>query len=320
MKKLITPFATKWYLVISLFFVLFFLFLFSVLYESELKKIPVFFSTNSTQSGPTLRADPTPFPSISAGGILSVLISEKNVPTILAQRNATTTFPVASLTKLMTAIIVKETFDLDSTITISTTAESQALTSGQVLAGESYSVRSLFLPLLVESSNDVAYALAENSPRGYADFIVEMNSKATSIGMKATHFSNPHGLDPKNEMPDPNYATPEDLVTLSRYIMDTHLDIFAITTASTSRLIPSAGKPIKILNSTNVLLSMPPDTLPVEILGGKTGETPRAKQALILITRAPHHKSYIISIILRSDDRFGDMISLVKWVADSYNW
>lgn len=102
--------------------------------------------------------------------------------------------------------------------------------------------------------------------------------------------------------------------------MENHPEIFTIGTASTSQFSPITGIPVKTIHSTNAILRMPAGALPVEILGGKTGETPQATQALLLVTRAPSREGYIVSVVLQSRARFADMISLVKWVTDSYNW
>lgn len=104
--------------------------------------------------------------------------------------------PIASLTKLVTADIALDTLALEASTTLSWRAVATEGRAGRLRVGEDMSVRELLFPLLIESSNDAAEALAEYS--GRAEFIEAMNAQANRLGMYSTTFVDPSGLSPKN--------------------------------------------------------------------------------------------------------------------------
>ena len=120
----------------------------------------------------------------------------------------------ASITKLMTALLVAENCNLDDTVTFSSTAttnlESGAVSIGMT-EGDTLSVRQCLYALLLKSANEVGNALAEHVAGSNAAFAEKMNAKAASLGCTNTHFANPHGLN------DPNhYTTPHDMALIAR--------------------------------------------------------------------------------------------------------
>ena len=132
--------------------------------------------------------------------------------TLIASKNAFVQHAQASTTKLMTAILLLESGQIDSTTKISPYAASTPYGSGRLAAGDVYSNRDLLYAMLVPSSNDAATAVAESIGGSEAGFVNMMNAKAAQMGFKDTHFRNAHGLDA-----DGHYTTALELAQLTAY-------------------------------------------------------------------------------------------------------
>jgi D-alanyl-D-alanine carboxypeptidase len=121
----------------------------------------------------------------------------------------------------MTAVIADETLNLNEETQISNFAVSTYGRQGKLLVGETYTIEELLYPLLLESSNDAAEAIAEHKDR--KRFIASMNGKAEALNLKSTYFDDPSGLS------DNNVSTSEDLFKLIQYINKYRSHIFDIT-------------------------------------------------------------------------------------------
>jgi D-alanyl-D-alanine carboxypeptidase len=141
---------------------------------------------------------------------LSYLVADLDSGKVLLSQNINQQLPIASITKLMTAIVADETLGLDTRTTITKDAINTYGTQGELRKGETYSVLELFYPLLLESSNDAAEALAYTKNR--TSFITNMNGKAKSIGLLNTNFDDASGLSSNN------ISTVTDLFRLTQYI------------------------------------------------------------------------------------------------------
>ena len=225
---------------------------------------------------------------------------------ILFSQNQQEKLPIASLTKLMTGLIVLEHYDLDQEITINEAAMSQEGEQGNLKLGEVLTVRALLRIMLMESSNRAAYALAES--RGVPEFLGLMNVKAQELGLANTFFQDVTGLG------DSSYSTAHDLVRLTEYLFDNHSLFKEVISFKEYDLYLPDGTFHHTLVSTNELLGQ--DT----IIGGKTGFTNIAKGCFIVIQKNPGNNHYIISVVLGSDDRFSQMQYLIDWVGDAYEW
>lgn len=256
---------------------------------------------------------------IEAKSAVSVLLRNNRKEKMLFKKNTNEELPIASLTKLMTALIVLENYDLEKEISITKEAISQEGTSGQLSSGRVYSVGYLLYPLLMESSNDAAFALA-NSYEGMdlPSFIQLMNSRAETLESTNTYFFNPSGLEPdedKNTM-NLNYSTAEDLVKLTKELLK-NPEIWQILGTPTYSLY---GPELK---NTNDLLFDNSITWKNEIIGGKTGYTEKAGGCIVLVLKAPENKGYLINIVLgteNNNERFNQMKKLVEWVNSAYQW
>lgn len=239
---------------------------------------------------------------------------------ILFQKNPDRALPVASLTKLMTAYIAANSYELADSFTISEEAVSKEEDFGQLRAGETLRVGDLLWILLMESSNDAAWVLAENfsleNKRGVDAFVEKMNNEAARLGMMNTFFSNPSGVDPDSPEEKITRSSARDLAILVTHLLQEQPLLLKILGTQEIDLYAGKGEIHHTLqNTTNGFASDIP-----RFLGAKTGFTPLAKQNLLLIQENPWGNGYIVYVLLGSNDRFGEMEKLVGWVDKAWRW
>ena len=246
---------------------------------------------------------------IGAKSAISVLVKENGSEKILFEKDIDQRLPIASLTKLITASVVLENYDLNKEIEISQGAVDQPEELGQLTVGMVLSVRELLYPLLIESSNDAAYALVyDYNEMTEKDFIGLMNLTAINLGLSNNNFTNPSGLDPKDPKALINYSTTKELSKLIKYLLRKPL-IWEILSIQKHNFYG-----VELINTNELLGEIS------GIIGGKTGETPEAKDCFVLVLKAPNNNGHLINIILGSDDRFGEMRKLVTWARRAYQW
>ena len=248
---------------------------------------------------------------LESNNFLSVFIKDDK-EILLSEKKADEVIAIASLTKLMTAIIVLENYNLDDLIQISASAIATYGDAGNLQIGEIMTIRDLLYITLIESSNDGAEALAEKM--GVSTFVYKMNEKATSLGMNNTWFINPSGLDEGNLY---NFSTVNDLKKMVVYILENHSLIAEILSLPEKELTSHSGISRTIRN-TNVLLEESD-----AYLWGKTGYTDRANGCLILILNnfsINNNQGYVINIIAGADDKFGEARKLEQWLKESFIW
>lgn len=227
----------------------------------------------------------------------------------LFSKNARTQMPIASLTKIMTAIMVIERLDPSDVVTvplevIRVDGEKQTL-----YRGERISVLSLLKMLLIESSNDAAFALGHHFQGQTGEDLIEaMNEKAAFLHMTETKFADPAGLS------DEGYSTAEDLIKLIRHSLRREL-MWNIMSEKSTVVTSVDGKIEHKLENTNQLLGVIPN-----VAGGKTGYTDVALGALVLVVDIPGKNDKIVSIVLGSRERFNDSSKLIDWAKSSYRW
>ena len=134
---------------------------------------------------------------------------------VLYEKSADTRSLIASTTKIMTALVVLESCDLDARVRVPESACGIEGSSVYLRPGEVLSVRELLLGLMLHSGNDAAMALALYCGGTCEAFVCRMNEKAEKLGLRSTHFANPHGLDDEQ-----NYSTARDLASLAAYALE----------------------------------------------------------------------------------------------------
>lgn len=252
---------------------------------------------------------PTPLPDIpdlvlSAEG---ALVRARDSGISLYEKNTSKLLPIASLTKLLTAIVVWEKSSPEETLVIESQDTKVAPNKLDLRPGDEMRVIDLLGAMLVTSANDATLALARHTAGSVEKFVALMNSRARDLGMKSSGFSNPIGFD------DPNhYSTVQDLSLLLEEFAR-HPELVEITRMVEGNITSVDGQHHYPLLTTNRLLLTYP-----EILGGKTGYTTEAKGNLILLVD-PEDVQYSI-IILGSQNREGDAEAIFRWVEENFVW
>ncbi len=226
---------------------------------------------------------------------------------ILFKKNETKTLPIASLSKLMTALVVLENYNLQQQVTITNEDILQEGQQGDLKVGQILSVKNLLYITLIESSNDAAFALS--SIAGQDKFIALMNAEANNLGLLSTHFTDSSGLDAGS------YSTVKDLVQLVEHLLNKYPLIRQIISLKEYDLYLDDGQLHHKLINTNKLLGEIP-----EVIGGKTGFTNYAKGTFLVVEKSPDGENYLIHIILGSEDRLEEMKKIINWLHIAYKW
>ena len=237
-------------------------------------------------------------------GAEQYLVADVKNGTVLTSQGAGVEAPIASITKLMTALVATEYINLDKKISVPREALVHTAVP-RLKAGQNVRAYDLLFLLLQESSNEAAETLAAS--RGRDQFVEYMNQKAKAINLQHTHFNDPSGAEN-------DFSTPEDLFTLLRYVYDNRRFVFDITTGE---LTDSAyGKPtFRGVNNFNVIKNAP-----AALLGGKVGQTNEAGEtyAGIFAIDIGEQTRQIAVIVLGSKDVQTDVKKLLQFVKTSY--
>lgn len=219
---------------------------------------------------------------------------------ILSARNADLELPQASTTKLMTALVAAEAGNLDRLVTIST-ASSEVEGSSMILqAGEQRTIRELLQGLLLVSGNDAAHALAEAVAGSPEAFVARMNDKARDLGLRHTHYANPHGL------PDPmHHSSARDLALIARAALANPV----VAGIAATKVIDLPGNGLvrhrRLINHNKLLGKFP------GAWGGKTGYTSVAGRCFVGSARRDGR--YVIEAILDSPRLWVDAANLLNF-------
>jgi len=248
-----------------------------------------------------VRTSTTPLSNLTAK---SVFIFDLDSKVQLFEKNSQNKLPPASLTKLMTALVVLENCNVNSVVTVGKVAKNGSVMG--LLEGEKITVEALLYGLLLPSGNDAAYELAKSCLGSVEYFVYSMNNKAQNLGMKDTHFTNPAGFD------DPNhYSSAQDLAILAQESLKNET-ISKIIKTRVINVTDISGRIEHKLVNLNELLNNP------EVLGIKTGKTEASGENLILARRKNGHT--IVVIILGSQNRFAEGKIISDWVFNNFKW
>lgn len=230
----------------------------------------------------------------------AVLMYDVDADRVLMARNENLALPPASLTKLLTALLIFEQGNLDAPVQI----QQADLIGGAAMglqAGEILTVEQLLWGLLIPSGNDAAMALARHSAGTVDVFVQRMNIRAAELGLEQTHFANPHGLDAPEHT-----SSAADLLAIAK--RDLEFPLFREIVATRSTTV--AGH---LLNNTNRLLGNFPGAD-----GIKTGTTDAAGQCLVASITQDGHR--VIIVVLGSTDRYADVRAIYAKYEQNYGW
>jgi serine-type D-Ala-D-Ala carboxypeptidase (penicillin-binding protein 5/6) len=237
----------------------------------------------------------------------SILVYDLSNDKTIYERAPSERLPMASLAKIMTAVIALENKKEDDKYIVR--AESLVGENSMGLTpGEELSLDDLLHGLLLVSGNDAAETLASNHRTGRDGFIKDMNQKAASLGLSNTKFNNPSGLEDGYEQ----YTTAYDLLVITRYALENHPEFKKIV-ATSEHVIPlnSNHSGYHLYNETNLL------TTYEGVRGVKTGYTASAGLCLVTYLENGDHK--IVAILLNSTNRREEMRALLDYALKSYN-
>jgi len=235
------------------------------------------------------------------------IVYDANADVVLASWNANDQAPMASVTKVMTAMIVIDNADLGDIVTVPGFAANTRGSTAGLVAGEKLSVGDLLIAMLVRSGNDAALTLANHVGGGSTDaFVAKMNVRAQQLGMVNTLFANPNGLDDER-----HYSTARDLLTLIIASQE-YPDVERLARIKIVSMPPDPTGKARLFTNTNKLLGTYPGNI-----GLKTGDTPWADKVLLGVTERAGRRIY--SVVMHSDDHFADTRALVEWAFSTYS-
>lgn len=226
---------------------------------------------------------------------------ESHTKRVMYEKSAHEQRPVASISKIMTAIIAIENAPLDEYVTISKYAARQIGSSLYLKVGEEVTFRDLIYGLMLRSGNDAAYAIAEYIGNGDIDYFVYlMNEKAKALGLKKSVFGNPSGLDELSQ----NLSTAYDMALITKYAMDNPI-FREINNTSTYRATTKAGS-VYVWHNKHRLINHYDF-----IIGGKTGYTKLAKRTLVSVGNKSGLE--LIVVTLNSGNDWNDHLQLFNY-------
>ncbi|MEM5598882.1 D-alanyl-D-alanine carboxypeptidase family protein [Niallia circulans] len=237
----------------------------------------------------------------------SAILMEQDSGRVIFEKDAHTKRRIASITKIMTALLAVESGKLEDTVTVSSNAIRTEGSSIYLQEGEKIKLEDLVYGLMLRSGNDAAVAIAETVGGSLDGFVYLMNQKAEEIGMKNTHFANPHGLDDHED----HYSTAYDMALLTRYAMnnDTYKKIAG---TKSYRSESTNNEWDRFWRNKNKLLT----SLYEHSTGGKTGYTKRAKRTLV--STAEKDGVEYIAVTLNDPDDWDDHINMFETAFKTY--
>ncbi len=235
----------------------------------------------------------------------AAVLLEQSTGTVLAGKNETRKLPMASTTKIMTAIVALEHGNLDDVVTVSKAAAYTEGSSMYLHVGEQLPLESLIYGLMLNSGNDAAIAIAEHISGSVSAFAALMNETAKKIGAKDTSFQNPNGLDAEG-----HYTTAYDLALITRYGMKN--ERFRQIVQAKTKTVDLDGKPNgRVLVNHNKMLKFYPGCD-----GVKTGFT--KKSGRCLVSSATRDGMQLIAVTLHAPDDWNDHTHLLNYGFDTY--
>lgn len=253
---------------------------------------------------------------LKAKSAISVLLKPNGDKETIFSFNSSEKLPIASLTKLMSAYVLLNNLDLTKEITVLNTSLLNKGTHSGFYEGQTFRAKDMLYTSMIESSNDGITVLTQ--PFGQNSFVDLMNMEAKYIGMDNTKFFNPTGLDPDNYKESLNYSTAVDLAKLAEKIFQNPIASEMLSLKEFDLYDVNGIFSHKSITTNNILL-YPGALKGLEIIGGKTGETPVAKGCLMLAVKN-HRNEIIINVILGADNRFAEMEKLVNWANSLANY
>ena len=233
----------------------------------------------------------------------SAVIYEPEGKNYIYEKNAEERLPMASTTKIMTALVVIEKCEPDEIVVIGPESVGIEGSSAYLREGDEYEVKELLYALLLQSANDAATALAYYTAGGIDEFSEFMNSKAKDLGLSNTHFTNPHGLDDKD-----HYTTAFDLAIMSAKLLENETLREIVSTYKKTFTYNERTR--TYINHNKLLRSYD------GCIGIKTGFTKRSGRCLV--SAAERDGLKFITVTLNAPSDWSDHTALFDFAFDSF--
>ena len=243
---------------------------------------------------------PHQFPPWRVAPAHGILLKELNSGRVLYEHDAGKRMSPASLTKIMSALVILERGQLDDFVTISPNAARAHKTHLRMKSGQVFRLEDLLKAMLIMSANDACLAAVEHVGGDEAQFVAIMNTKAAALGLADTHFNDACGFD----NPD-HYSTAEDLAALSVIALDQPI-FRQLVREERAIITPVNGHHAYVLHNTNRLLGRIPG-----VEGIKTGFTSKAGRCLI--AKVSQNGSDLLLVILNSKRRWNTATNLITY-------
>jgi D-alanyl-D-alanine carboxypeptidase (penicillin-binding protein 5/6) len=228
-----------------------------------------------------------------------ILLKDLTTGQTLFEQHADQPMPPASLTKIMSAIVILEEGDLEDPVTVSRRAAAARGTRLRLKPGQVLPLRGLLEAMLIRSANDACVAAAEHVGGDEGAFVAKMNATAEAIGLTRTRFRNACGFDM-----DDHYSTAEDLAKLTGYAMAN--DTFAAIVREPAAVIQTVNqRKTFIARTTNRLLNVMDGAV-----GVKTGYTRKAGRCLITVVRRADKE--LLLVLLNSRQRWRTARAMIE--------
>jgi D-alanyl-D-alanine carboxypeptidase (penicillin-binding protein 5/6) len=271
--------------------------------------VPVDTRGNDNEYNEAYLVSPIPEKALNYQGISSsssaALFVDVASGEILFEKNKDKRLPMASTTKLMTALVAVSETEPSDLVTVPAYKTLPLDTTMGVSTGDKLRVSELLHGLLIESGADAALALSNHIGGTEERFVAMMNERAAKLGLTDTQFTNSIGHDENG-----HYSTATDLVKLSRIVLSNPL-IAEIVAKPTYTATSESGKKY-YLSNTNILLGGN------TFVGVKTGTTYAAGQCLISLYKEGEKE--IIGVVLGSSDRFYETKGIIDWTKRNFTW
>jgi len=239
-------------------------------------------------------------------GASSALSYDINSGLLLAEKNIDQRRPIASINKLMTALVIMQSHKPNEIVKVGKLPElgpyDQKIGTSE---GEEFELSELLRATLIQSANDAANALAVYDSGSIEKFAQKMNTQAESWGLKNSKFANASGLEGGDD-----YSSARDVLTMGMILYHSPVFRDIISTGSQS-IYNQAGKKYQI-STTNKILGQN------GVVGMKTGYTLKAGECLITIASRNGHS--IATVVLDSPDRFQESKNMIDWSFSKYIW
>jgi len=232
-------------------------------------------------------------------------IADPKTGYVFFEKNSQERLPMASTTKLVTAIIVLEKLDPNQTLEVTKVQNRPLDVLMGLSVGDKLKTSELLHGLLIESAADAARTLASNASGSEEEFVADMNEFTQKFNLKDTQFTNAVGYDDTS-----HYSSAEDLYKIAKIALLNPM-ISEIVAKISYTAHSEQGKPY-YLDNTNKLLSNP------HYHGIKTGTTFAANECLISLYK--YDDKEMISVILGSDNRFPETDNLIEWTKKTFTW